>query len=636
MPTPGSFSFLRDPEKARVVDEEVDALLLKGAIEVVDPSPGWYSQIFVVPKKDGGWRPILNLKRFNHAFLDAPVFRMYTVKDVAMLLRPGDWAASIDLKDAYFHIPVNRRHRRFLRFGWIGRLLQYLVIPFGLRVAPWLFTTVTAPLKAWLRSRGIRSIFYLDDILIVGSTKEECQANLQLALTLLQDVGFLVNHKKSHLVPSQDFIFLGLRWDTLRGSIGVDDAKRVRLATMAASMAASSAPPSCRDLQRLLGVMTSLIPAIPLILLRSRFLQRSLSTVYSTDEDADLPVTLTWEARQDLRWVAALLPRQCVAPMWPLLMEDCDVEVSTDASDVGWGIHFDGRLISGAWSARLDAPDHINAKELMTLKIFLEEVLPTSTMPRKLLWRTDSTTAMSYVRRQGGTLSLPLLRLAAEILPFALLHSIRILPVFVPSEENLLADAASRFRTLPDWHLRADVFRLLVSRWGLPAIDLFATADSALLHRFYAWGDAAGAEAYDALAQTWNFPLAYAFPPPALLPRVLRKIEVSTGVFIVVTPFWTTQKWFPLLLHARVDDVRRLPLHLDLLVDLVTGLPPSVDDRLVAWRIFGGSALPASPTPPSASSLPAGVLPHTSATTASGGPSSTFSVPEEFLSIKSI
>ena len=68
-------------------------------------------------------------------FLISPPFRMDTAKDIASLLRPGDWMASIDLKDAYFHIPVNRRFRRLLRFGWRGRLYQYLVIPFGLCVS---------------------------------------------------------------------------------------------------------------------------------------------------------------------------------------------------------------------------------------------------------------------------------------------------------------------------------------------------------------------------------------------------------------------------------------------------------------------------------------------------------------------
>ena len=154
MPTAASYSHLRDPEQARVIDEEVEALLGKGAIEEVAPSCGYYSHVFVVPKKDGGWRPILNIKRLNKKYLVSPPFKMDTVREVSSLLREGDWMASIDLKDTYFHIPVARRFRRFLRFGWRGKLYQYLVIPFGLCVAPWLFTRVTAPLKAWLRARG--------------------------------------------------------------------------------------------------------------------------------------------------------------------------------------------------------------------------------------------------------------------------------------------------------------------------------------------------------------------------------------------------------------------------------------------------------------------------------------------------
>jgi len=68
MPTNASYSFLRDPDQVRVIDEEVEALLRKGAIEKVVSSPGYYSRVFVVPKEDGGWRPILNLKRLNKTY----------------------------------------------------------------------------------------------------------------------------------------------------------------------------------------------------------------------------------------------------------------------------------------------------------------------------------------------------------------------------------------------------------------------------------------------------------------------------------------------------------------------------------------------------------------------------------------
>ena len=171
----------------------------------------------------------------------------------------------------------------------------------------------------------------------------------------------------------------------------------------------------------------------------------------------------------------------------------------------------------------------------MTLLI-LRDFLPLSGVARFLRWRTDSTTAFACVRYEGGSISLPVLLLAKEVLLLALSLRFRILPVFIPTEEGLHADAASRFQSLPVWLLPPAIFNAIRLRWGCPVIILFATAALMLLPRFFAWGDAQEAEAFDALAQRWSFRLAYAFPPPPLLPRVLRKLAVSTGVFLLVSP----------------------------------------------------------------------------------------------------
>ena len=633
LPRPASFTVLSRQDHVDLVDAEVEALQGKGAIEEVPlSSPGFFSKLFLVPKPVG-WRPIINLKRLNKLFIDCPHFRMDTVKDVALLLRPGDWAASIDLKDAYFHVPIAPSSRRFLRFGWKGRMWQFRVLPFGLCLAPLVFTKVTKVLKALLHLRGIRSIWYLDDILILGCSAEECASHVQEALLLLQRVGFIVNLPKSSLLPSQKFRFLGLLWDTTSASVSIDEDKRTALVARASSMA--SGPLTCRRLQVLLGHLAAVIPAIPLVRLHSRFLQRDLHAVYRLPEDIDLPVRLSMESIRDLSWIASLGPLHCVAPMWPLRVEDCHLEVSTDASDEGWGIYFQGRLLQGLWKDRVDAPAHINAKELMVLVIFLQDFLPSSIDARALLWRTDSSTALSYIRREGGTVSLPLLLLAREALLLAHSLRVRLLPVFIPTEENLLADAASRFLSLPDWHLPSEIFHRICRRFGRPDIDLFATAASTHLPRFFAWGDAREAEAFDALAQRWAFPLAYAFPPPPLLPRVVRKLEASTGVFLLVTPHWPAQKWFPALLRLQVASVWRLPDHPEV-VDLTSGAPPLPRLPLLVWRISGGSTASPSPTPPSLSSAPAGANPPPPAMTPSGHVSRTFSMPAEFHSLPSI
>jgi hypothetical protein len=103
-----------------LIDIEVAALIEKGAIEQVPlhpPPPSFISNIFLVQKKNGKMRPIINLKRLNAAHLETPHFRMESPQDVRHAILPGDWAASIDLKDAYFHFPINAAARKYLRFG---------------------------------------------------------------------------------------------------------------------------------------------------------------------------------------------------------------------------------------------------------------------------------------------------------------------------------------------------------------------------------------------------------------------------------------------------------------------------------------------------------------------------------------
>ncbi len=118
------------PEQALVLEQEVSSLLRKEAIEVVPPldrESGFYSRYFVVPKKDGGLRPILDLRLLNRSVRHLK-FRMLTVKQVVSQIRSEDWFVTIDLKDAYFHISILPSHRKFLSFAFGGKAYQYRVI----------------------------------------------------------------------------------------------------------------------------------------------------------------------------------------------------------------------------------------------------------------------------------------------------------------------------------------------------------------------------------------------------------------------------------------------------------------------------------------------------------------------------
>ncbi len=117
--------------KASVLRQELSSLLQKGAIEEVPQSDviqGFFSRYFLVPKRDGGLRPILDLRRLNFSLYKGK-FKMLTMKTIMSQVQGGDWFVTIDLKDAYFHIQVVQRHRRFLRFAFEGKAYQYKVLP---------------------------------------------------------------------------------------------------------------------------------------------------------------------------------------------------------------------------------------------------------------------------------------------------------------------------------------------------------------------------------------------------------------------------------------------------------------------------------------------------------------------------
>ena len=91
-------------------------MLLKGATEIVsDPGPGFYSRLFLVEKATGGWRPVIDLSPLNR-FIRLTPFKMETVASVLASIREDDFMASIDLRDAYFQIPIHRLSRKWLRF----------------------------------------------------------------------------------------------------------------------------------------------------------------------------------------------------------------------------------------------------------------------------------------------------------------------------------------------------------------------------------------------------------------------------------------------------------------------------------------------------------------------------------------
>ncbi len=262
---------------APVLRAEVAVLLAKDAIEPVPPAEmksGFYSPYFIVPKKGGGLRPILDLRVLNRALHKLP-FRMLTQRRIFQCVRLLDWFAAIDLKDAYFHVSILPRHRPFLRFAFEGRAYQYKALPFGLSLSPRVFTKVVEAALVPLREAGIRILNYLDDWLILAQSRALLCEHRDMVLSHLSRLGLQVNREKSKLSPTQRISFLGMELDSVNLTARLSEERAQSMLRCLESLQRKRAVP-LKHFQRLLGHMASSAAITPLGLLHMRPLQRWL------------------------------------------------------------------------------------------------------------------------------------------------------------------------------------------------------------------------------------------------------------------------------------------------------------------------------------------------------------------------
>jgi hypothetical protein len=248
----------QDSAKASALQAEVESLLDKGVIVHIDnPGPGFYSHIFVVPKKPkGSWRLIIDLSRLNR-FLRVPHFKMETTRSIAAAaMLPGDWAAPLDLQDAYLHVPVHPDYQRYLRFYFEDRAYQFKAMPFGLASAPLIFQSIVKAFVAPLHALGLKLHFYLDDWPLRNASKDILKTQMKLLIKNVKLAGWIMNEEKSELTPSQDFIFIGIRFCTRVGLMFPPPDRIVKIL---------SAQKFCqaRDFLSLIGLLNSAADQVP-------------------------------------------------------------------------------------------------------------------------------------------------------------------------------------------------------------------------------------------------------------------------------------------------------------------------------------------------------------------------------------
>ncbi|XP_043992837.1 uncharacterized protein LOC122842759 [Gambusia affinis] len=582
---------ITDPVRAQALDQELSALLAKGAIEAVDPlrhPGGYYSTYFLVPKKTGGFRPILDLRGLNQ-YLKVLPFHMLTTAEVLRAVARGEWFTSIDLMDAYFHVPVAAEHRRFLRFAYQGRHWQFCVLPFGLSLSPRVFTRCVRAALSPLQARGMKVLPYLDDWLLCAPSREDACRDTSRLLAHVSRLGLKVNLEKSCLIPSQTTTFLGVLLDS-PSMTAYPSVQRVDDILQLVSQFRLGRQLPYVAFLRLLGKLTSVTRVVPLGLLSLRPLQRWINSWHL---DAKLhrnrKLVVTWPC------LHALTPwrdRAYLSRGVSMGVVVCRREViTTDASSTGWGAVWQHRAVQGRWGP-LDRSKHINVLELRAVHLALRHFLP-HLEGRHVLIRSDNTSVVYHINHQGGTRSAQLLQESRDLLNWATVHLCTLRAVYLPGLCNGVADSLSRRAPAPgEWSLHSDVVSLIWDLFGQAEVDLFATEESTHCPLWFSLTGAAGALGQDALAHPWPRVLLYAFPPLSLIWPTLQRVLEEGHRMLLVAPYWPAQPWFPLLWNLCHGVPWCLPTRRDLLSQLGGQIwhPDPRRLRLWVWPLGGSNS----------------------------------------------
>ncbi|XP_070522364.1 uncharacterized protein [Cardiocondyla obscurior] len=269
-------------------DMEIQRLCTKGALAIVNPSKDQFlSSFFLISKSSGGMRFILNLKDLN-SYITPPHFKMEDWRTVIRLMTLNCKMATIDLEDAYFGVMYAMSLR-----------LYHL---------------------AYLQHRD---------------SDEDCQENVNTALVLLSSLGFLINYKKSQLVPSSSCRYLGFVFNSDQQSLSIPPDRREKLHTLVREFAKQS---RCRirDFASLIGSLVSVCPAAPYgLLYTKRFEREKFLALDAESENYEAWMLLPDHLREDFDWWSRTLANPYLASI--IHSGSYALEIYSDASLTGWG-----------------------------------------------------------------------------------------------------------------------------------------------------------------------------------------------------------------------------------------------------------------------------------------------------------
>ena len=516
------------------VAPHLERLLKEGIIAQAPFLPCFTSRLFLVPKTSGGHRVVIDLFSLNK-HIQCPTFKMMDTSKIRNSIPKNSLFTSIDISEAFHHIPIQPRFRKFLSFSFQNQAYHFQVMPFGINIGPRIFTKVITEVLKNLHTLHIRASVYIDDWLLWHQTESQLILNTKFTVNLLTKLGFTVNIAKSQLEPVSEITYLGVTWDgsthTIRPSF-TNINKVLKLLPLTLSQHQIRK----KEYQKILGSLNFLAPFIMKGKLHLR-----LTILHSPTFKKINSALMSPEFRRQLKWWA--IPEN-LKKASPISIAPPQMTIWSDASTTGWGgVCSQGHTVWGTWSST-ETTCHINALECLAVLYCLQTLKPSPNCT--ILIRTDNSVVVSLINNQGSNKSSYLNKVLQRILNLCDQNQWNLIARHIPGHLNSWADSLSRNHPVKsEWTITEASF-WKISAQIHPQIDLFAHPGNAKLQKFGCLFPHPMATVIDAMSANWNqWEVLYLFPPTDLIQTCLKKLQHFQGEGIFIAPHLPSAPWWP-------------------------------------------------------------------------------------------
>ena len=434
--------------------------------------------------------------RYVNEFCGEFPFHMDNAAKVAEVAWSNAYFFKLDHKNGYLHIPIHEQSRKFFGVFWNGVYYVLTVLPFGWKISPLIYRTVTEALAMYIRSLGIPMLCWIDDMLGMteqshknGNDEEQFQSALRSMVVtthVLFKAGYFLGIPKCNLIPEKVMVYLGIECDSLHCRFLVPENRVLKYLPILKNFV-SRQWVSFSDLEKLVGKLVSLESAVPAGMWYTReqysALRKSgISPVSRTTIKQKKFIKVTPQLLEEWNAWICFLTTNLGSPWKKFQNVMVQAEISSDAS---------GRSFAGVVDF-VNGPTKITANEFhedflqqdiqvkegealrATLSMLVSEFLD-EIQGKTLVCKVDNQVLKAVLERKGTSQNLVLNNIGKQIYWLQFFGGFHVALEYVRSEENR-ADKFTRESPGLEASISHEAFMTIWNRWGPFQWDIMASA----------------------------------------------------------------------------------------------------------------------------------------------------------------